>query len=64
MLREIRRCFVGLFVLTILSIQGCSGGKTNVYTEENMKTCGYALRNWIDFLAVREVYFRVIAPVE
>ena len=27
-----------------------------------MKVCGYALRNWVDFLAVREVYFHVLAP--
>ena len=48
---------------TIISDDGVhpSGGKTNVYTEENMKVCGYALRNWVDFLAVREVYFRVLA---
>jgi hypothetical protein len=30
-----------------------------------MKVCGYALRNWVDFIAVREVYFRVLAaPME
>ncbi len=48
---------------TIISDNGVhpSGGKTNVYTDENMKVCGYALRNWVDFLAVREVYFRVLA---
>lgn len=46
---------------TIISEDGVhpSGGKTNVYTEENMKVCGYALRNWVNFLAVREVYFHV-----
>jgi lysophospholipase L1-like esterase len=38
-----------------------TGGKTQVYTEDNMKVSGYALRNWVNFLAVREVYFRVIA---
>jgi hypothetical protein len=37
-----------------------SGGKVNVYTEENMKSCGYALRNWVNFLVVRELYFRVL----
>jgi len=49
---------------TIISRDGVhpSGGKSNVYTDENMKVCGYALRNWVNFLAVREVYFRVIAP--
>ncbi|NQU24551.1 MAG: SGNH/GDSL hydrolase family protein [Candidatus Nealsonbacteria bacterium] len=48
---------------TIISADGVhpSGGKTNVYTDENLKTCGYALRNWVNFLAVREVYFRVVA---
>jgi lysophospholipase L1-like esterase len=37
-----------------------SGGQANVYTEENMKLCGYALRNWVNFLALRELYFRVL----
>jgi lysophospholipase L1-like esterase len=48
---------------TVISDDGVhpSGGKTNVYTEENMKVCGYALRNWVNFLALREVYFRVLA---
>ncbi len=48
---------------TIISDDGVhpSGGQTNVYTESNMKLCGYALRNWVNFLAVREVYFRVLA---
>ncbi|WP_231756685.1 SGNH/GDSL hydrolase family protein [Lignipirellula cremea] len=36
-----------------------SGGKTNVYTVENMQNCGYALRNWVNFLALRELYFAV-----
>jgi len=51
---------------TIISDDGVhpSGGKNNVYTEENMKVCGYALRNWVNFLAVREVYFRVLAPLQ
>jgi lysophospholipase L1-like esterase len=51
---------------TILSEDGVhpSGGKVNVYTDENMKQCGYALRNWVNFLAVREVYFRVLMVVE
>jgi len=49
---------------TIISDDGVhpSGGQTNVYSEENMKVCGYALRNWVDFLAVREVYFHVLMP--
>jgi lysophospholipase L1-like esterase len=41
-----------------------TAGKTNVYTLENRKNCGYALRNWLNFLAVREVYFRVLHPEE
>ena len=47
---------------TIISQDGIhpSGGQSNVYTEENMKRCGYALRNWVNFLAVRELYFRVL----
>jgi len=47
---------------TVISADGVhpSAGKTNVYTEENMKNCGYALRNWVNFLAFREVYFRVL----
>jgi len=48
---------------TIISEDGVhpTGGETNVYTEENMKKCGYSLRNWVSFLAVREVYFRVLS---
>ena len=38
-----------------------SPGQINVYTEENMKVCGYALRNWVNFLAMRELYFRVLS---
>ena len=47
---------------TIISDDGVhpTGGKTNIYTEDNMKVSGYALRNWLNFLAVREVYFRVL----
>lgn len=48
---------------TILSADGVhpSGGKTNVYTDENLKNCGYALRTWSTFLVVRRVYFHVFA---
>lgn len=51
---------------TIISKDGVhpSGGKTNVYTAENMKNCGYALRNWLNFLALRQVYFHVLHPEE
>ncbi len=47
---------------TLISDDGVhpTGGRTNVYTEANMKNCGYALRNWVNFLAVRELYFRVL----
>ena len=41
-----------------------SGGKTNVFTEENLKQSGYALRNWLNFLVYREIYFRVLHPEE
>ena len=49
---------------TIISKDGVhpSGGKTNLYNEENLKTSGYALRNWVNFLAVREIYFRILHP--
>ncbi len=51
---------------TIISEDGVhpTGGETQVYTEENLKSCGYALRNWVQFLAVRQVYFRVLHPVD
>lgn len=37
---------------TIISKDGVhpSGGKTNVYDQENLEDCGYALRNWVNFL--------------
>ena len=48
---------------TIISKDGVhpSGGKTNVYDEENLKSCGYALRNWENFLVYRQLYFEVFA---
>lgn len=47
---------------TLISDDGVhpSGGDTHVFTEENLKSCGYALRNWVTFLMVRQVYFRVL----
>ncbi len=36
------------------------GGKTNDDTEDNMSVCGYALRNWVNLLVVREIYFHVL----
>ena len=46
---------------TIISKDGVhpSGGKSNLYDEENLKTCGYALRNWVNFLVYRQLYFGV-----
>ena len=47
---------------TLISKDGVhpSGGKTQIYSPENLKTCGYALRNWLNFRAVRQLYFRVL----
>ena len=39
-----------------------SAGKTNVFTDTNLNDSGYALRNWLNFLAYREVYFRILHP--
>jgi hypothetical protein len=49
---------------TIMSKDGVhpSGGKTNVYTEENMRNCGYAVRNWANFLVLRQLHFRIFNP--
>lgn len=46
---------------TIISKDGVhpSGGKTNLYSEINLKTSGYALRNWVNFLILRRLHFRV-----
>jgi lysophospholipase L1-like esterase len=50
---------------TLISEDGVhpTGGETHVYTDENLRGSGYALRNWVNFLMVREVYFRVLQPV-
>ena len=47
---------------TLISDDGVhpSGKKTNIYTPENLKIDGYALRNWVTFLKLREVYFQVL----
>jgi lysophospholipase L1-like esterase len=44
---------------TLISKDGVhpSGGKSNIYTPENLKNCGYALRNWLNFLMVRKLHF-------
>lgn len=46
---------------TLISKDGVhpSGGKNNLYDEANLKICGYALRNWINFLAIRQLHFEV-----
>ena len=47
---------------TLISNDGVhpSGGKSNDYSFENLKTSGYALRNWMNFLTYRQVYFRIL----
>ena len=49
---------------TLISEDGVhpTAGETQVYSEENLRNSGYALRNWLNFLMVREVYFRVLHP--
>jgi len=49
---------------TLISKDGVhpSGGKTNDYSEANLKTSGYALRNFLTFMKFREVYFKVLNP--
>ncbi len=37
-----------------------TAGKTQVYSDENLKTCGYALRTWLNFRMVRQLYFRAL----
>ncbi len=51
---------------TLISNDGVhpSGDKTNVYSAENLQRDGYALRNWVTFLKLREVYFEVLRPEE
>jgi lysophospholipase L1-like esterase len=38
-----------------------SGGDGGNFSEENLKVSGYALRTWVNFLAVRELYFRILS---
>jgi lysophospholipase L1-like esterase len=49
---------------TLISEDGVhpTAGDTQVYSEQNLQNSGYALRNWLNFLMVREVYFRVLHP--
>jgi lysophospholipase L1-like esterase len=51
---------------TLISGDGVhpSGGKVGEFSEENLNTCGYALRTWVNFLMFREIYFRILAPAE
>jgi lysophospholipase L1-like esterase len=51
---------------TIISGDGVhpSGGKSNDYSDANLKNCGYALRNWVNFLVYRQLYFHVLAAEE
>lgn len=47
---------------TIISKDGVhpTADKTHDYSEENLKNSGYALRNWVNFLVYRAIYFKVL----
>ena len=47
---------------TLISGDGVhpSGGDTANFSDENLAKSGYALRNFVSFMAYREVYFRVL----
>ena len=62
----IRRRPEGSWDGTLISRDGVhpSGGKSNDYSEANLQNCGYALRNWVNFLVFRQLYFRVFNPEE
>jgi lysophospholipase L1-like esterase len=51
---------------TLISNDGVhpTANKTHDFSPENLKSDGYALRNWLNFCAYREVYFRVLHPVK
>ena len=51
---------------TLISKDGMhpSGGKTNDYSEANLKQSGYAQRNWLNSLAARQLAFRVFGVAE
>jgi len=40
-----------------------TAGRTQDYSAANLKASGYALRNWLNFLMVRELYFAILGPV-
>ncbi|MFT5128252.1 MAG: hypothetical protein ACI8W8_001861 [Rhodothermales bacterium] len=46
---------------TLISKDGIhpSGGTTHDYSEANLANCGYALRNWVNFLALRQLAVQV-----
>lgn len=46
---------------TLISEDGVhpTAGATHDFSPENLKNSGYALRNWLNFLMFREVYFRI-----
>lgn len=48
---------------TVISHDGVhpSGGESNNYGDDNLRHCGYALRNWVNFLVYRQLYFHVFA---
>jgi len=47
---------------TLISKDGVhpTAGKTQDYSEANLKISGYALRTWLNFLMVRDLHFRVL----
>lgn len=47
---------------TLISKDGThpSGGEVGDFSEANLSTCGYALRTWMNFLVVRQLYFRIL----
>lgn len=49
---------------TLISGDGVhpSGDKANDFSAENLKASGYALRNFVSFMKLREVYFKVLHP--
>ena len=48
---------------TLVSKDGVhpSSGKNEVFDDENLAKSGYALRNFLNFMLVRELYFRVLS---
>jgi lysophospholipase L1-like esterase len=48
---------------TLISQDGVhpTGGKADDYSDKNLMNSGYALRNWVNFLVYRDIYFRVLS---